>query len=235
MNKTILCILFCLTLSVASRAQENVLEATDTESLLECIITDADKIPEANAAITIESTDKKFSRKGTSGVDGKFYVLVPEGKKYNIKIRKFGKDFYFQDIDVPHEEGAVEYTRRFRIQLIKFYVRTYTLDNVYFDTNKSELKASSTPALQKLYESFFQNPNLKAEIAGHTDHVGDDEANMRLSQERADAVRNYLIEKGISGERILAKGYGETAPIAPNTTEAGRAKNRRTEVKVIEE
>jgi outer membrane protein OmpA-like peptidoglycan-associated protein len=78
-------------------------------------------------------------------------------------------------------------------------------------------------------------PTLIIEIGGHTDNVGTPESNIKLSQERANAVRNYIINKGIAANRITAKGYGDTMPVADNSTEEGRSKNRRTEVSIIKE
>ena len=77
------------------------------------------------------------------------------------------------------------------------------------------------------------NPTVKIEISGHTDNVGKPSDNLTLSNNRAKSVVNYLITKGISAQRLVAKGYGETKPVADNKTEEGRAKNRRTELKVI--
>ncbi|HIB01952.1 MAG TPA: OmpA family protein [Phycisphaerales bacterium] len=74
---------------------------------------------------------------------------------------------------------------------------------------------------------------MKIEIGGHTDDVGEDSANQRLSESRANAVRNYLIKNGIEGDRVSARGYGETKPVAYNTTPEGRQKNRRTEVRIL--
>jgi OOP family OmpA-OmpF porin len=74
---------------------------------------------------------------------------------------------------------------------------------------------------------------MRIEVGGHTDNVGNDAANQKLSEQRANAVREFLIAKGIDGTRIVAKGYGETKPIATNETEEGRAQNRRTEVTVL--
>ena len=77
--------------------------------------------------------------------------------------------------------------------------------------------------------------SMVVEIAGHTDNVGNKDANQKLSEDRANSVRNYLIKKGITTERILAKGYGDTQPVADNSTDAGKQKNRRTEVRTIKE
>jgi OmpA-OmpF porin, OOP family len=226
-------LLFLSCLTTFALAQD--LTPTETEAVLECIVADPERIPEEGAEVYIESADKVYTNKGKSDVDGKIKFLVPEGKKYNIRVRKFNKDFFFTDINVAAVDGGQELTQYLRIKLVKFYVRGYTLDHVYFDTNKWDIKPASLPTLEKLYQSFVKNPKLVVEIAGHTDHVGDDANNLRLSQLRADAIREYLIKKGISEGRVLAKGYGEKSPVAGNDTDAGRAKNRRTEVKVIEE
>jgi len=77
-----------------------------------------------------------------------------------------------------------------------------------------------------------ENPTLKLKIEGHTDNAGNDDANMKLSEDRAEAVKTYLVSKGISADRITAEGFGETMPIADNGTAAGRTKNRRVEIKV---
>ncbi|HVD98261.1 MAG TPA: OmpA family protein [Cytophagaceae bacterium] len=232
MNKIILSLFFLLLANLSTFSQDLI--PTETQALLECIVTDPDKIPEEGAVVIVESADKTFSKQGVSDIDGKFKLLAPEGKKYNIKVKKFGKDFFFT-VELPVVDGPSEFTQHLRIKLVKFYVRGYTLDHMYFDTNKWDIKPEAIPTLTKLYDSFVKNPKLVVEIGGHTDNVGEADANLRLSQHRADAIRDYLIKKGVSADRILSKGYGEHTPIASNDTDAGRAKNRRTEVKVIEE
>lgn len=104
--------------------------------------------------------------------------------------------------------------------------------SVYFETGKATLKKVSYRSLDQVVSILKQDPSLFIDISGHTDNVGNDDLNMRLSQERADACKNYLISRGISESRITAKGYGETMPIADNKTATGRAQNRRTEFKL---
>jgi len=89
--------------------------------------------------------------------------------------------------------------------------------------------------LNDLVEVMKLKPAMVIEIGGHTDNTGSKEINLKLSQGRADAVRNYLIQKGIPATRVTAKGYGDTQPVADNSTDEGRTKNRRTEVTVIKE
>ncbi len=102
-------------------------------------------------------------------------------------------------------------------------------DNLLFDFGKSTIKEISFPYLDELALALNENPEYFIEIVGHTDDRGDSDVNLKLSQNRADAVRKYLISKGVNSERITAVGKGEDEPIADNETEEGRAKNRRVE------
>ncbi len=111
--------------------------------------------------------------------------------------------------------------------------KTYIFRNVNFETAKWDLLPPALPELDGLATFLKENPKVKVEIGGHTDDVGNDADNQLLSQNRAEAVANYLISKGIVTERIAFKGYGESQPIAPNTSAAGRLQNRRVECKVI--
>jgi len=117
--------------------------------------------------------------------------------------------------------------------IIKFELpKKFTLDNVHFDTGKATLRSDSYPELKELIELMKYKKNLIIEIAGHTDNVGSPESNLILSQNRANNVKNYLVNNGIRSDRIDSKGYGETQPIAENITEEGKQKNRRTEVRI---
>jgi OmpA-OmpF porin, OOP family len=226
-------IFYCTTMQAQNNDFDD-LYPTETEAVMRFIVTDDNKIPEEGAQLHIESEDKTFTKDGVANIDGLCPVLLEEGKKYKIRVRKFGKEFHFER-EVPVAEGGYEYTQYLMIKVVTFYVRGFTLDHLYFDVGKWDIKKETIPTLEKLYQSFVKNPKLKVEIAGHTDNVGNDEDNLRLSQRRADAIRDYLIKKGVDPDRLLSKGYGESAPVAPNTSEYGRAKNRRTEVRVIEE
>ncbi len=112
------------------------------------------------------------------------------------------------------------------------------LPQVYFEIGKAEIKLESYPVLDEAAKTIItvleSNPNITIEIQGHTDSQGSDATNLKLSQERADAVKNYLVNTHkIDATRLIAKGYGETKPIAPNTTSKGRAQNRRVEFVII--
>ncbi|MDI9527943.1 MAG: OmpA family protein [Pseudomonadota bacterium] len=110
---------------------------------------------------------------------------------------------------------------------------TYSFGNIYFDIGKSAIKPDSRPVLDEAVKYMKENPRVRFEIQGHTDNVGSEEFNQKLSDERAEAVRAYMIEKGIAAERLTAKGYSMSVPAAPNDTKEGRAKNRRIEFKPI--
>jgi outer membrane protein OmpA-like peptidoglycan-associated protein len=108
-----------------------------------------------------------------------------------------------------------------------------TLDNVLYNTGSSELKSSSYATLDELVVVLKAYPSINIEIGGHTDNVGEADKNLELSQKRAESVASYLASHGIDGERVSYKGYGATAPVADNDTDAGKEQNRRTEVKIV--
>ena len=104
------------------------------------------------------------------------------------------------------------------------------LEGVQFDNDKATLRPEAFAILDKVAIGLKDWGDVNIEVAGHTDSKSDDEYNLKLSQRRAEAVRDYLISKGISADRLTAKGYGESKPIADNETEEGRFKNRRVEL-----
>ena len=104
------------------------------------------------------------------------------------------------------------------------------LRGVTFANNSANLKADSTAILDEMAITLKRYPELKVEVAGHTDSSGASEYNAKLSQRRADAVRKYLISKGVNADNLTAKGYGEDKPVASNATREGRARNRRVEL-----
>jgi len=110
---------------------------------------------------------------------------------------------------------------------------TVRLENIFFDFDKTTLKSESYEELDKVVDLLNQNPSVEIEIAGHTDSKGSDEYNLNLSQGRAQSVVDYIISRGIEDIRLVAKGYGETLPVASNDTDEGRAENRRVEFTVL--
>ena len=113
--------------------------------------------------------------------------------------------------------------------------KTYTLNNIYYKTNSADLDPRSLIVIDEFIEFLNANPNIKIEVYGHTDNVGNEASNLALSTDRAFTVRDLLVNKGITANRLIAfKGFGSTKPVADNLTETGRAKNRRTEFAIVE-
>lgn len=228
------CSLMMLELSAQVSSNNTNLRATEKEALFVAFVTDLDKVAEKGVAVLIKSEDKTVTRQGVTDIDGRFVALVPKGKKYNVTVTKTSYDFNFVSV-VPSVKGPVEFVQNYVINLFLDFKRSYVLDAVYFDPGKADIKPECMAELDTLVNVFAKNKRFRAEIAGFTDNVGNDNDNMRLSQRRADAIRDYLISKGVPAHRVLAKGYGEKFPLASNDSDIGRTKNRRTEVKVIQE
>jgi outer membrane protein OmpA-like peptidoglycan-associated protein len=111
--------------------------------------------------------------------------------------------------------------------------KTVIINNIYFNFDKSSLKEASFPELGRLTDLLNQNPGITIEISGHTDDKGSDDYNLALSEGRAESVMGYLLDQGIVGERMKAKGYGEAKPISSNVSEIGSAENRRVEFTIL--
>ena len=206
-------------------------EPTEKEALLTVIAQNSDKTVRAGEQIYFEGVKSKKVFSGITGDSGTFYLLLPKGDSYNIRYKNFQDSVDYSMIEIPDAKGKIFFEFTLNVEPPK----VYTLRNVHFDTGKATLRSESYPALNDLAEVMRVKKKMVIEIAGHTDDVGDDAANLKLSQSRAETVRNYLLEKGIAKERITAKGYGETQPTSTNQTESGRQLNRRTEVRILQE
>ena len=128
-------------------------------------------------------------------------------------------------------EGIGEVRAKSIKQLIEVNA-AIVLKNIFFDYNKFELKSESQVELDRLVQLMTDNPTVKIQVEGHTDNIGNAADNLKLSDNRAKAVMSYLVSKSIKADRITAKGYGATKPVADNTSEQNRAQNRRTEIKI---
>jgi OOP family OmpA-OmpF porin len=111
--------------------------------------------------------------------------------------------------------------------------QSLVLEGVNFETNSAKLKPESSQVLDRVAESLKANPGVRVEVAGYTDSAGKQAYNVDLSKRRASSVRDYLVSKGIAASRLDPKGYGPAHPVADNATAAGRARNRRVELKRI--
>jgi OmpA-OmpF porin, OOP family len=174
---------------------------------------------------------EKFSRR--AGKDGKFSLKLPTGDTFVIKVKTIVDSTKYGLIAIrellPDEQFAEPFTVTVKFEPAK----SYRLDNVYFDFGKYTLRPESFKELDELVSYMKWRENEKIEIGGHTDNVGTDADNLKLSQNRAESIKQYLIKKGINATRVTAKGYGASQPVTDNSTDEGRQKNRRTEVKIL--
>ncbi|MCD4746863.1 MAG: OmpA family protein [Bacteroidales bacterium] len=166
--------------------------------------------------------------------NGEFLVCLPAGRNYALNVSKDGFLFYSENFTLTGENPQTDpYLKDVPLQPIKVG-ESVVLKNIFFETDKYSLKEESEIELQKLIDLLNKNPEIKIEISGHTDNISNEEYNKKLSHKRAKSVYDYLIENGISKERLTFLGYGFSKPIDTNETEEGRANNRRTEFKVFE-
>jgi len=223
--------LLLISILIGSTLFAKQLEPTSTEALIKVKVSDFKNLPRVKDVIILKSktTNKEF--KCITDSKGYAELLIPKGDTYLISYKEISKDKEYNTLVIPQFSGLVTSTLTIKYEPAK----TITLENVYFDFNKSSLKDASFKSLDELVDFMKLKTTLVIEIAGHTDNIGDKNYNKTLSQARAESVRNYLIKKGIAPERIVAKGYGDEQPIAENDDENGRQQNRRTEVRIISE
>lgn len=199
---------------------------------IKAIIKDAKTKQLLNANYSIVDLETKNEIYKGNAIGGTFFVNIEANKNYALSVQKQAYLFYSQNINLVATSSTKPYEVEVLLEPISVNNKI-VLNNVFFDFDKSDLKTESFVELDKLVDLLQINPTIKIEISGHTDNKGDDKYNQTLSQKRAESVVNYLVQKGIVKTRLVAKGYGETQPIAPNDTEENQAKNRRTEVKVL--
>lgn len=167
-----------------------------------------------------------------SNSNGDYLVPLPTGKDYAFNVNRKGYLFYSDNFSLANNSDGKPFEKNIPLTPIEAEA-TIVLRNIFFPSNQYVLESASTAELDKLVDFLRENATLQVEISGHTDNVGSDAANLLLSQNRAKSIVDYLVEHGIAAARLKAKGYGETKPLESNDTEAGRAKNRRTALKVI--
>lgn len=207
---------------------------TDKDALLTVIAQNSDSTVREGEQIFFEAVKSKKMFSGITNDSGRFYLLVPKGDSYNVRYKNFQDSVDYNKFEIPEFKGKVTMTFTLTIEKTS-ESGSYKLKNVHFDTGKATLRPESFVALNDLAEFLTHKKKIVLEVAGHTDDVGDDEANMKLSQARAETVMKYLTGKGIAKERLTARGYGETQPAATNDSDEGRQLNRRTEVRIIKE
>lgn len=189
------------------------------------------KAVEAVIEITDNKTGKVIERFTTNSATGKFLLSLESGANYGIAVKADGYLFHSENFDIPQGSAYNLVNKTIELKNIKIGSKI-ALRNVFFDTGKSSLRPESNAELDRLVKLLKDVPGLKIELSGHTDNTGSAQGNITLSQDRAQAVLNYLVSKGIAQGRLTAKGYGSSKPVATNDTNEGRQLNRRTEFEI---
>jgi len=197
---------------------------------------------EALLELVDNKAQKKITDVESDGKSGEFLISLPAGKNYGISVNANGYLFHSENFDIPESAGFSQFEKTIYLKKIKIG-ESIVLRNIFFDVNKSTLKASSVLELAKLADLLNKNKSLRVEISGHTDTNGSASLNMKLSKSRAKAVVDFLIEAGYESSRFEYVGFGEEKPLisdaeieqipSKKAKEDAHATNRRTEFKIL--
>ena len=167
---------------------------------------------------------------------GSYFIVLPAGRWYSYHAEKDGYIGKSENFDLRGKEDQAKY----RLDIVLFPAEqlkkeevAIRLNNIFFDFDKYDLRPESYQELDLWVKFLLENRELRMEIDGHTDSIGTDAYNQKLSERRAKAVVNYLVKNGVDKARIKAVGFGESQPVATNDTPEGRQLNRRVEIKFI--
>lgn len=227
MNKLAIALLVALTMSVPG-AFAKTLSPNKTHAVLNVTYTNYDDVPQTKKKLVFVG-QKKPKNKITVTTDmyGEASFLIPREDTYSILC---------ESLTGPFECGNTPYVSMTASTggiTVVFDDTRAELTGVNFKAGSAELVPSSLKTLDAAIAGLKRNPKAKVEVQGHTSSEGGDDYNQQLSEDRANAVRDYMIRRGIDGGRLTARGYGSSQPKADNDTEAGRKQNRRIELVVI--
>jgi OOP family OmpA-OmpF porin len=215
----------------AHGATASKLKPTRTEAVMKLFVVDKDKGPVKGVVMFLTGPDKTKYYADPTDSEGYAEVLVPVGKQYDVTFLSLGRREIAATVPVADEPSqSVKLTLRYKREIAE---RPFILAGVNFDTAKSTIRPESFPRLDAVVDFMVHKKTARVEISGHTDNVGNAKANKTLSEQRAQACRNYIVSKGIDKKRLDAVGFGDERPIAPNDTDEGRQKNRRIEAKEL--
>jgi hypothetical protein len=183
----------------------------------------------------VELTDihtRKLLSKIQTDEDGNYLITLPVNKNYAFNVNRKGYLFYSDNFETI--AGHTDTALQINIPLQPLEAgASIILKNIFFASNEFVIKAESEAELNNLLLLLRDNPTVRIMISGHTDNVGNASNNLTLSSNRAKSVLKFLQQNGIDANRLVAKGWGATKPVAENTTEEGRSKNRRTELSIL--
>ncbi len=202
-------------------------------------IKDVNGKPIANSQVVVKNnlTKQLISSNYTTADSGSYYFILKSGENYNLSFEAEGYLFQSANINIPKNPDYSVISKNIILDKLSVGAKI-VLNNIFFDSNKATLRPESNIEIEKLFDLLKRNPTISIEVQGHTDNKGNAAANILLSQNRAQAIVNELIKRGIESKRLTAKGFGSTMPLAPNTLpngkpdEAGMQLNRRVEIKI---
>jgi len=185
----------------------------------------------ASLSVTDEVTKQKIESGISDPSTGAFSMVLDNGQ-YGIQALANGYVTVNETLELERITRYTEIEKDLYLEPI-MEEEVIELSNVFFHQGQSILKPISYPELDRLAEIMKENPSMKIELSGHTDNIGGKKALMKLSQDRVQAVKNYMVKKGIRSDRIAGQGYGPTKPIVTNDTDENRERNRRVEFRII--
>jgi outer membrane protein OmpA-like peptidoglycan-associated protein len=179
------------------------------------------------------ATDTQIGSAVSDPRTGKYSIVLQSGRKYSFRAEVAGFFAINENLDLSVLKEYREVAQDLMLAPIE-KGQTIRLNNLFFDTGRSDLRSESRSELNRVVELMKGNPTLTISIEGHTDSVGEDAANLVLSEQRAKAVKDFLISAGIGADRLKSRGFGRTKPVGPNDSDEGRAQNRRVEFTIGE-
>ncbi|MDR0385425.1 MAG: OmpA family protein [Prevotellaceae bacterium] len=211
---------------------EKSLELKASRKLLALNVKDSDGKSVIPVSVDIKNLNRDETASSLLSYDehGNPVLSLRTNNSYELDITKKGYTYFNTTLEVKT-------TNRETMDIVLDLLTTETkmvFSNITFETNSAEINTESYSELNRLLSFMERNPDLKIEIAAHTDDIGSNEYNSRLSDKRAESVVKFLVDNNISKTRVQSKGYGELQPLAPNDSDENRAKNRRVEIKIIE-
>jgi outer membrane protein OmpA-like peptidoglycan-associated protein/tetratricopeptide (TPR) repeat protein len=224
--------------SIAAPVKETVIESQveikeNSLTLLKGIVQDEITLNPLGAILEITDNDKNelIASFESNSKTGKYLITLPSGKNYGLAVKAEGYLFHSENFNIPPTTSYREVEKNILMKKVEVG-SNIVLNNIFFDYNKSTLRQESYAELERLLKLLTDMPSLKIEISGHTDNRGAAAYNKKLSEDRAKAVVDYLISKGIKSERLTFAGFGFDKPLVDNDTDEHRQMNRRTEFKV---
>ncbi len=203
--------------------------------VLQGLVSNANTSAPIGAVVLIEDmvTGELIALNKSNELTGEYLIVLPAGRSYSVSASKDGFFFYSQSFDLPKDASYQEINKDILLEPIEKGTKV-VLNNIFFESGRAELKPISYVELNRAVQLLKDNGTMVIEVGGHTDNVGSEDLNKKLSQSRADAVVDYMVLAGVEQARLQSKGYGEAMPIADNTSTEGKKANRRTEFVIIE-